>query len=77
MKNLSESYAVTVLSVFPNHFFVQFPTIATCSVHFASKCESAWSRNLIISKLLVLISTGINIECEHAVQENVKNKQKR
>ncbi len=74
-KNLSESYAVTVLSVFTDHFFAQLPTICTCSTHFASKHESAWSRNLIVSKLWVLVSTGINVERERTVQQNVKNKQ--
>ncbi len=37
--------------------------------------QSAWSRSLIISKWWTLVSIGINIECEHTVQQNVNNKQ--
>ncbi len=36
---LPTSYAVIVLSIFTDHFLIQFLTIATCSVHFSSKCE--------------------------------------
>ncbi len=76
MKNLLESYAVTVLSVFTDHFFIQFPTITTCSTHFAQNVNQC-DRSLIISKLWALVSTDIDIECERMVQQNVKNKQKK
>ncbi len=63
MKKFSESYAVTVLSVFTEHFFIQFPTIATCSSYF-SKCKSAWSRSLIVRDVVSLkvMGGGVNFE---------------
>ncbi len=42
-----------------------------------STLQSAWSKSLIISILWALVSTGINVEHECTVQQNIKNKQKK